>query len=128
MKAILIIIAIFGIQISTVVASNVTDEINSAAPKSHFCPECPLLIPKVPLEAHFWEMLELSYPVDLTPVVPVEATFDDVVDSDCELMTNDLAPVVPLHAEFDDNEIIQVSRDSNLAPLIQVTADFNDTF
>ncbi|MBL6949379.1 MAG: hypothetical protein ISR57_01930 [Bacteroidales bacterium] len=128
MKAILIIIAIFGIQISTMVAGNVTDEINPAAPKAYFCPECPLLISKVPLEAHFWEMLELSYPLDLTPMVPGNATFDDVIDFDRELMIHDLAPLIPLHAEFDDNEIIQVSRDGDLAPVIEVTAGFDDTF
>ena len=102
MKAILIIIAIVGIQISPLVASNIGDEVIPTAPITFFCPECPLLFPKVPLEAPFWETIELESPMDLTPEVPMEATFDDVVDTDTELKTNDLAPVLPAQADFDD--------------------------
>ena len=102
MKAILIIIAIVGIQISPLVASNIGDEVIPTAPTTFFCPECPLLFPKVPLEAPFWETIELESTIDLTPEVPMEATFDDYTNVETDLMLDDLMPELPSQADFND--------------------------
>jgi len=101
-KSILMIIAFLGIQTSTLVASNIGEKVIPTAPTTFFCPECPLLFPKVPLEAPFSELTEFENTTELTPEVPMEATFDDAVDTDTKLKTNDLAPVLPAQADFDD--------------------------
>ena len=98
MKAILVIIAVFGIQISTVVASNIGNEVISTTPNSHRCPTCLTLIPVIPLEAPFGEFVEFDSPMNLNPMVPDEATFDN--DFEVELADNSLAPVVPETADF----------------------------
>ena len=98
MKAILVIIAVFGIQISTVVASTTGDEVISSIPNSPLCPKCSVLIPVIPMEAPFGEIIEFDCPMNLNPVVPDEATFDDNIE--VELADNSLAPVVPETADF----------------------------
>ena len=98
MKAILVIIAVFGIQISTVIASNIGNEVISTVPNSHSCPTCLALIPVIPMEASFGEFVEFDSPMNLNPIVPDEATFDD--DIEVELADNGFAPVVPETADF----------------------------
>ena len=122
MKAILIIIAAFGIQFSTLVASNIGDEVIPTTPKNLFCPICPFLIPEIPLEATFVEIIEMESLSDLAPVVPMETTFDN----DIELADNSLAPVTPKQASFDDGVILLIKQDSSFAPMVPTTADFND--
>jgi len=78
------------------------EKVIPTAPNIFFCPECPSLIPVIPLEATFGDMIELESITDLIPVVPMEADFDDDVDFDAEWVTNDLAPVVPTEADFND--------------------------
>jgi len=122
MKAILIIIAAFGIQISTLTASNIGDEAIPIAPNTFFCPECPILSPKVPLEAPFGELTEWVSPMDLAPVVPMKATFDN----DIELSANSLAPITPPQADFDDGVVLPINQDSSLVPVVPSTADFTE--
>jgi len=80
MKTILTIILAIGIQVSTLFADNIGETITPMSPKNIFCPECPILIPKVPLEAPFAEMTQFNIPISLTPTVPLEATFDDELE------------------------------------------------
>jgi len=122
MKAILIFIAVFGIQTSTLTASNIGDVVTPTEPNSLFCPECPILSPKVPLEAPFRELTEWLNPMDLAPVVPMEATFDNGIDG--ELSNISLAPIFPAQADFDD-EIIS-KNDNSFDPVVPSTADFSD--
>jgi len=124
MKAILIIVAAFGIQISTLVASNIGDKVIPTEPNNNFCPECPILSPKVPLEAPFVEMTEFDFTLDLSPVVPMEATFDN--DIEVELTANSLAPVFPSQADFDDDVVFPINQDSNFAPVVPSAANFTD--
>ena len=98
MKAILIIVAVFGIQISTVVAGNIGNEVISCTPNVTLCPKCSVLIPVIPMEAPFGEIVEFDSPMNLTPMVPDEAKFDD--DIEVKLADNSLAPVVPEIADF----------------------------
>ena len=98
MKAILIIVAVFGIQISTVVASNIGNEDISSTPNIPICPKCSALIPVIPMEAPFGEIVEFDSQMKLNPIVPNEATFDN--DFEVELADNSLAPVVPETAGF----------------------------
>ena len=102
LRAILITIAFVGIQLSTLVASTIGEEIIPTSATTFLCPECPLLFPKVPLEAPFWELTEFDTTMDLTPEVPLEATFDDDSANETALNSNDLTPALPLQADFDD--------------------------
>ena len=109
MKTILIIIAALGFQISTLIASNTGDVIVPASPDEFYCAECPILIPKVPLEAPFMEITEFVNPIDLAPLVPMEATFCD--DTEIEMIAYSFAPVIPSQADFDEDiydEIITI--------------------
>ena len=123
MKAILIIVAVFGIQISTLVASNNGDEAIPTESNSFFCPICPFLIPVIPLEAPFSEVVEFESSMNLAPVIPMEATFDN----DVELIDNRFAPITPTQADFDDNVVLP-NNDTNFAPVVPSTADFSDAF
>ncbi|MBC8314814.1 MAG: hypothetical protein H8E51_04870 [Bacteroidetes bacterium] len=100
-KAILIIAAVFGIQISTLVANNVVDKEIPTRSNSLSSPKCQVLIPEIPMEATFGEIVDFESPMNLNPVVPIEASFCD----DFSLPTqNDsrFAPEVPSTADFDD--------------------------
>jgi len=48
-------------------------------PNDFFCPECPFLIPRVPLEAPFWELVEFEVALNLVPVVPMEALHKEII-------------------------------------------------
>ena len=125
MKPILILFIAFGIQISTLFANNIGEVITPIIPTSFFCPECPILSPKVPLEAPFSELTELYTILDLMPLVPMVAPFEG--DLEVRLVANTFAPVFPLRADFDDNLINLVDDDSSLAPVPPLTAEFSDT-
>ncbi|NQV02205.1 MAG: hypothetical protein HQ542_06145 [Bacteroidia bacterium] len=124
MKAILIIALAFGIQISTLIASNMGDVVTPTEPSSLFCPECPILAPTVPMEAPFSETAEFDSPMDLAPAIPMEATFDN--DFEVELAANSFAPDLPLQADFDD-VVSPIELDIGFAPVVPITADFSDT-
>ncbi|TSA26633.1 MAG: hypothetical protein D4R67_07405 [Bacteroidetes bacterium] len=124
MKAILILIAAVGIHISTLVAGPIGSDVILSGPTDFFCPECPILSPKVPLEAPFREMTEFDILTGLNPIVPNQASFDD--DFDFDLATNSLAPVLPLQADFDDNVALPLEQDKHLAPVVPVIAEFSD--
>lgn len=102
MKTILSIILTISLQISNSFAGNIGDAIVPMSPKSFFCPECPFLIPKVPLEAPFTEITEFDIPVNLEPVVPMEATFEDGTDVADAILLDDLTPEVPATADFSE--------------------------
>jgi len=125
MKAILIIIAIFGIQVSTVVASNIGNEVIPTEPNNLFCPECPVLLPEVPMEAPFSEVIEFESSMNLNPVVPMEATFDYNIE--VELTGKSLAPISPLQADFDDTMTLPIEQGKSLVPVVPMTADFSDS-
>ena len=122
MKAILIIIAVFGIQISTFVASNVGDVVTTTKTSTFFCPICPFLIPVIPMVAPFVEIIEMESLMNLNPVIPIEATFEN----DVELAANSFTPIVPMQADFDDGVILSINDDDALVPVVPLTADFND--
>ncbi len=101
MKTVLIIVAVFCIQISTLMASNGSDVVISSEPttSTYFhCPKCPALIPEIPMEATFGEITEFNSPLNLVPVIPMEASFCDNV----KMTDNSLSPTVPLQADFSD--------------------------
>ena len=104
------------------------EKVIPTAPNTFLCSECPFLIPVIPTEVTFGNMIELESIMDLTPMVPMEADFDDCVDFVAERVTNDLAPVVPSQADFDDCVVLTIKQDSHLAPVVPSTADFNDIF
>jgi len=124
MKTILIMTLAFGIQFSTLIASNISDVATPAEPSVLACPECPVLSPKVPLEAPFMEFTEFGFTMNLFPVVPMEAEFDNGIE--VELAANSFAPSLPIQADFDD-EVSPISLEKSLTPIVPVTADFNDT-
>jgi len=102
MKAVLILVAAFGIQLSTLSASTIGDIVASSEPGSIFCPECLILTPTVPMEAFFSETIEFASPMNLNPTVPMNADFKE----DLALLTepgNNLSPVVPLTADYSDS-------------------------
>lgn len=102
MKTILTIILAVGIQISALIAGTIGEQITPMNPVSFFCPECPILIPKVPLEAPFTEITNFNIPVSLVPSVPLEATFEDNSDVTELVNITDLTPVVPDSADFSE--------------------------
>ena len=79
------------------------DKVIPTAPNTSLCPECPFLIPLIPLEASFGDMIELESSADLIPVVPMEADFDDGMN-------------------------LPIKQDSSFTPVVPSTADFNDIF
>ncbi len=102
MKAVLILGAIVGIQLSTLYAGTIGDIVISSEPGSAFCPECLILTPTVPMEASFAETIEFTSPMNLNPTVPMNADFNE----DLALLTepgNNLSPIVPSTAEFSDS-------------------------
>jgi len=102
MKAVLILVAAFGIQLSTINASTIGDMVTSSEPSNLFCPECIILTPTVPMEATFSETVEFSSPMSLNPSIPMNADFNE----DLVLVTekgSNLSPVVPSTAEFSDS-------------------------
>jgi len=102
MKAVLIVVAAFGIQLSTLNAGPIGDVVTSSDPSNLFCPECLLLAPTVPMEATFNEAIEFVSPMNLNPTVPMNADFNE----DSALLTepgNYLSPVVPSTADFSDS-------------------------
>ena len=123
MKTILIIIAAFGVQLSTLTANNIGDIVTSKSPGGFICPECPVLIPEVPAEASFGEIVEFTNETNLNPVVPMEASFDYEAES-VQTVTC-LSPVMPVVADFDDTMLME--DHSDLAPVAPVTAGFSDT-
>jgi len=125
MKATLILTIAFGIQISSLVASNISDEITFVNADPHFCLECPILSPKVPLEAPFSEMTEYFTFLNLMPQVPLEAPYES--DLEVTLVANSFAPVFPLRADFEDNLNGFLKDDGTLAPVPPMTAEFSDT-
>lgn len=125
MKTILIIVAIFGIQFSTLVANNIGDVVTPSELNSLVCPKCPVLIPEIPMEATFGEVVEFESSMNLNPVVPDEASFCDNIET--ELADNSFAPITPMQADFDDNVALS-DNDNNFAPVVPSTADFNDAF
>jgi len=102
MKAVLILVAAFGIQLSTLSASTIGDIVASSEPGSIFCPECLILTPTVPMEAFFSETIEFASPMNLNPSVPMNADFKEDLALLTELGSN-LSPVVPSTAEFSDS-------------------------
>jgi len=100
MKTTLILALAFGIQLSTLVASNIGNDGIPPETNEFLCPECPMLAPTVPMEAPFEEIGEFIVPKDLSPVVPTEAPFVENVEF--ELAAPSFAPVVPLQADFHD--------------------------
>ncbi len=102
MKAALILVAAFWIQLSTVSASAIGEVVASSDPRNLSCPECLVLAPSVPMEAFFSESLEFASPMNLNPTVPMNADFNE----ELVLLTepgNNLSPVVPSTAEFSDS-------------------------
>ncbi len=102
MKAVLILVAAFGIQLSTLSAGTIGDVVASSEPSNLFCPECLILTPTVPMEASFTETIEFANPMNLNPTVPMKADFYE----DLVLLTepgSNLSPFVPLTAEFSDS-------------------------
>jgi len=100
MKAVLILVAAFGIQLSTLNAGTIGDMVTSSEPGNLFCPECLILTPTVPMEATFNEAIEFASPMN--PTIPMNADFNE----DLALLTeqrSNLSPVVPSTAEFSDS-------------------------
>jgi hypothetical protein len=115
MKATTIIIAaVFSIQISTLFAANEFPPVtsNNAVSASYYVS----LVPSTPVEASF-EDFTTTEKINLIPTTPVEATF---VETPSEMV--DLAPVTPAVAEFDD-DVIAVDN-GILAPVTPTFADF----
>ncbi len=123
-KAILTFVIAFGIQLSGLIASNIGDVVTPSEPNSLFCPECPVLSPKVPLEAPFMEFTEFDFTMSLFPVVPMEAEFDNGIE--VELTANSFSPSLPTQADFDD-EVSPNSLNKRFIPIVPATADFRDS-
>lgn len=121
MKAALVLLLAFGIQISGLVANNIGEVVNTNSTIT-----LTSLAPTVPMEATFGDIAEFSSPLDLNPVVPIEAWFCDNVELVEEMEANSLSPVLPLQADFDDGLNIQIN-DASFAPMVPTTAEFSDT-
>jgi len=123
MKAILILALAFGIQFSGLVASNIGEAVTPNKPSVLACPECPVLSPTVPMEATFGEVADFNSPLNLNPIVPDEASFDN--DIEVELAANSFAPSLPLQADFDD--VVLPIDAGRFSPVVPLVANFNDT-
>ncbi len=102
MKAVMILVAVVGIQLSTLTAGTIGNMVASSEPGNLFCTECLILTPTVPMEATFTETIEFASPMKLNPTVPMNADFNE----DLALLIepgNDLSPVIPSTAEFSDS-------------------------
>jgi len=123
MKTILILALAFGIQFSTLIASNIGEAVTPSEPNSIVCPECLVLSPTVPMEAPFSEVAEFDVTMNLIPDVPMEAEFDNGIE--VELAAISFAPSFPLQADFDD---VVLPTDANrFSPVISLVAYFSDT-
>ena len=102
------------------------EKVIPTAPNRFLCSECPFLIPVIPQEVTFGDMIELGSIMDLTPIVPMEADFDDDVELAEELTLNSLAPILPSQADFDDGLVLPINQDISLVPVVPSTADFTE--
>lgn len=102
MKAILILIILFGIHVTTLAGNHTGAVIPPVLPDAFFCPECPMLSPKVPLEAPFDELTVFDLASDLKPMVPGEASFTDEPETEPAMAAIILVPDVPETADFTD--------------------------
>jgi hypothetical protein len=105
MNTILITIAFFGLQISTIFAGNSFENYNVPEKNKTICIECILLAPHPPLIATYDDHQELASLVNLQtlkPEIPQEASFADSmlamnVDTDVSLK-----PEIPSEASFSE--------------------------
>ena len=102
MKAVLILVAVVGIQLSTLSARTIGDMVTSSEPGNLFCPECLILTPTVPMEASFSETIEFVSPMNLNPTVPMKADFNEDLVLLIEPGSN-LSPIVPSTADFSNS-------------------------
>lgn len=104
MKAMIIFIALFGIQISTVFGETSGEKANLTTREYTICVDCPSLLPVVPSIASYEDQKEvviLMQHEDLLPSVPMEADFGDPLSIVGPDVTT-LMPRVPAEADFDD--------------------------
>jgi hypothetical protein len=130
MKTIYILAAFAGLQFNTIFAAANFSESPVVSNEVILGITSAMLLPATPSEATFEDVVELNSTFTdisaLTPVIPMIADFNEGAPiADISLI--DLAPVTPKEACFEDEtgaENVPAIRD--LAPVTQVDADFED--
>jgi len=103
MKSIILLAAIFSFQISSVFAGKTEVKSSGTSEAETICVECPQLIPIIPLEASYEDLDEVTSLMSedfLIPEVPMTADFSDIsqeIGAGCP----DFSPEVPLEADFE---------------------------
>ena len=129
MKTIYILAAFMGLQVNTIFATANCSEFPVLSNDLSVNKSC-TLIPVTPLEATFEEVAETNFSdlniFALAPVVPVVADFSDGAPI-TEICLSNLAPVTPKEAIFEDetgsgNE----NFTQTLSPTTPIVADFED--
>ncbi len=131
MKSIYLLAAILGLQFNTLFATGNFNESMVLTDKITYDGTVAMLMPETPMEASFEETAEPNENIfdltALTPCIPMTADFSDEAPS-MEINMLNLAPVTPAEADFEDGPAI--SNDSpmqDLAPVTPADADFGDS-
>ncbi|NQV03733.1 MAG: hypothetical protein HQ542_13875 [Bacteroidia bacterium] len=99
----IIIIALFGLQITTFFGKTDGDKSSMINSGDTFCAECPFLSPVVPMEASYEDQKEVVNLMDqetLTPEIPMEADFTE--EENQTVNHRVFTPVVPEEADFEE--------------------------
>ena len=116
----IIIAAIFTLQAGILFADN--DNIVTPVTNETSVITLTTLAPSTPVEATFEEMIPVNEINSLIPVTPSEATFEEMPADMISLVM--LAPVMPVTADFNDSTDSVTIDSSTLAPITPATADF----
>ena len=80
MKAMLILTAIITFHLSSIFAGNTGSESPAPSPANEVCVECPFLSPVIPMEAPYEDQADVKTLMEktrLSPEIPMEAGFSD---------------------------------------------------
>ena len=121
MKSLIIIVSVFFIHISTVLAGNNTYSPSAASTVNNLIQSlAPANVETCDFNDAELNAADFSY---LAPLVPSEADFNHTPVITYTMAS--LAPVIPSEADFNDADLENFNITS-LAPITPVEADFND--
>ncbi|MBL7112699.1 MAG: hypothetical protein ISS19_12250 [Bacteroidales bacterium] len=104
MKTIILIIALATFQITPTFGGTIGDKTSLMNIGETICVECPFL----------------------SPVVPLEASYEDQHEVTTLMVQEFLTPEIPMVADFSDSEIPMTPNEQSLVPQVPAEADFQD--
>ncbi len=130
MKTIYMLVAFLGLQFNSMYATVNSGETPAMTKDVATLLSGTQLTPALPPEATFEDLIELTELIPsisaLSPVIPMMADFGDGAP-DAETNTLNLAPLTPKEADFEEgNETLNTSTSVSLAPVTPANADFAD--